>query len=456
MVANVRISDDREGREAGVTRQAEDCLSLINRHEDWELIAPVFVDNDLSATKESVVRPGFEEIMSMVMGGLVDVVVSWTANRFFRSRKDRIRVIELFRETNTRLIAVNGPSYDFTTADGRMMADLIGAIDTAEVERIAERTTRAAKQRAENGEDHGGHRSFGWNPENRNELMPEHAKMLNDAADKVLAGKSVNSIAVELSRISGREWNIVTLGRLLKNPAIAGLRVYQGKIIGPAKWPAIISVEKWEQVCAKLNDASRRTTTGNQVKRLLPGFLFCSSCGHRMVSAASAKMYNCPPRSQRRFGWKSCDMKASIRQSAIDEAIIDLIPQRLEQLHLTAPSSVDPSGIETELAGLEKRAESISDDYAAGKMKIGEANMLLAGINRRAESLRADLDATRRRTVAIPLDAATMWDSGDLTARRSILTLLIDGIIVQALPDMGKADPHQVRVVWRDLSQKNH
>lgn len=66
-----RISDDTEGRAAGVGRQTEDCLALAERL-GWELspLSP-FIDNDISAsTRSSARRPAFESLIELVEAGM--------------------------------------------------------------------------------------------------------------------------------------------------------------------------------------------------------------------------------------------------------------------------------------------------------------------------------------------------------------------------------------------------
>ena len=41
-----------------------------------------------------------------------------------------------------------------------------------------------------------------------------------------------------------RGWMSSTLRQIIKSPTIAGLRKYQGKVIGEADWPAIIPIAR--------------------------------------------------------------------------------------------------------------------------------------------------------------------------------------------------------------------
>ncbi len=468
-----RISDDREGREAGVTRQWEDMSARINDEPTWTAVldhGDPWTDNDLSAMS-GVYRPGFEEIMSMVEGGMIDAVLAWTANRFLRSRRDRMRVIDLFKQTGTRLIAINGPTYDYTTADGRMMADLIGAIDAGEAERTAERVTRAAQQRAEEGRFHGGARPYGYGPivpgvvnsagkpaRDWYAIVPEEAEIVRSVADRVIKGESLSSIAVDLNRrgippTRAKAWERSTLRNMLLNPRIAGLRSYKGSDhLTVAQWAAIISPEEWRAIAAILRDGHRRTSTGNQVKRLLAGHCYCGGCGVRMVSRGDIPgrtgIYYCPPLSQ---NGRPCPNRVTMTIPAIDRVVIDVVSRALqEQQELSADTGAE-TNTAAEITAAETRIEQYARDAASGKIDGDILYSLMSATKTRIDELRERQAQEDRRSVVLSgPDAAQRWESGDLTARRSVLAALVDGIIVRPTTASRRAYPwERVRVVWR-------
>src|SRR4051812_40743198 len=91
-VIYLRISEDRTGEEAGVTRQREDCERRC-RDREWSVIE-VEADNDLSAAGHRR-RPGFELVLDLIASGQVQVVVAWALHRLQRNRRDEVRLYEL-------------------------------------------------------------------------------------------------------------------------------------------------------------------------------------------------------------------------------------------------------------------------------------------------------------------------------------------------------------------------
>jgi site-specific DNA recombinase len=73
-VLYARISSDRTGQEAGVTRQVEDTRALAVRHGD-HVVAEI-IDNDVSAYARKP-RPGYRQVVDMVKSRTVQSVYVW-------------------------------------------------------------------------------------------------------------------------------------------------------------------------------------------------------------------------------------------------------------------------------------------------------------------------------------------------------------------------------------------
>ncbi len=489
-----RISDDREGLEAGVTRQNEDIREHAARRDDIDLI-DVLTDNDLSATKDY--RPEFERILTMAAAGEIDAVISWTSNRFFRSAKDRVRVLDLFEAKGIRIIPVRGSEADPTTADGYLMVDLMGAIDRAEAKRTAERVSRAAKQRAEQGRHHGGRRAFGYGPlvatdhtgrpvRDFHAVVPEEADIIRGIAADILAGVPLGTIARRLNaagvptvtkahrgscanNVKGRRawvdcpcpyraWDATTLREMMVNPRLIGMRGYQTRatrrstgtiaVMGEAKWPQILDADTWEQVRAILTDSARRTNTdAERVRRVLAGFVYCGSCGHKLTAngASSNRLY-----CQRRDG--RCPGKVRIGEGFVVGLVSLAVRERLDELVLQPAATADP--VAAEVATLEARKTALADRWAAGKMDDDAYDDAHKAIARQIREAQTRMRTSARRHATLPVEGAAGWDElgDDIAAKRVILTQLIDGVIVGGNGTIEGDKVERVRIVWRDMN----
>jgi DNA invertase Pin-like site-specific DNA recombinase len=475
-VGYCRISDDREGEEAGTTRQKEDIRTLADTR--GLKLRDVLVDNDISATSGEY-RPGFEEIMELVDAGEITTVIAWTSNRFLRSRRDRLRVIELFKARGARLIACRGPQLDYTTPDGRMVADMLGAIDTGEAERISDRTSRAARQRAEQGKSHGGNRAFGYGlivpdqfrPDGRPyrdpyRIVPEEAEQIRIIAQEIIDGHSLGSIVTRLNGsgvlpVGGKTWTRPTVQKMMLSPRLVGMRPYRydddtrGRalaappVMGPAQWPAILDHETWEQVRAVLADTTRRAATKETGKRpsrhLLAGFAYCAGCGRKMVGRPEKyDTVYCLTRPGLR-----CQARANIKESWLIALVELAIRDRLDSLALAVPEQSDPT--ESELAALEARKQAATDRWARGELSDDRLDLMLSAIERQTTDLRVQARRHARRSASLPVDGAAGWDGANFAKRRSILTALADAVIITRASGRGEAEsPSRVRIVWRD------
>ena len=280
----------------GVERQREDLeadavragLRVVGRYED----------NDISAsTRSRKRRPEYERMLADAAAGQFRVIVAYTSSRLTRRPRENEDLIELAERHGVQFRYLRSPSFDLNTADGRNIARILAANDAAESERIAERVSRAVRQRAEDGGFHGGTPAFGfqlvkdaagrivaWEPH------PTHAKWLEEAAGRVLAGETLYGICAEWHREGRRTgndavWRPRTLKRALLSPAVVGLRAHDGRTF-PASWPALLPEHTWQRLNTLLGDSARQVrpwpAQDGRRKYMLSGLVFCKRCGKTM------------------------------------------------------------------------------------------------------------------------------------------------------------------------------
>ena len=142
----LRISLDRTGHAAGVTRQRDDCERRC-RDRGWRVVA-VESDNDASAARGARRRPGFEAMLQRLEAGEAQVLVAWSLDRLQRSRRDEVRLYEVCQARGVTISLVNGADLDLSTAGGRFTADALSSVARYEIELKSDRQ-RAAQAQAE-------------------------------------------------------------------------------------------------------------------------------------------------------------------------------------------------------------------------------------------------------------------------------------------------------------------
>ncbi|MEV0152365.1 recombinase family protein [Micromonospora sp. NPDC050686] len=447
-----RISQDRESEEKGVKDQEADCRELVAAY-GWQVV-DVFVDNDLSAsTKARKPRPRFEEMMRQAEAGLLDVLVSLSNGRLTRRPLELERLITLHEARGTLLYTVKSGNDNLSTADGRMVARIKAAVDTAEAERTGERVERAARRRREAGELHGGSRTFGYvhgSPLGYcREVDTVAAKAIRDGMEVLFQTRKVSEVRKLWQRMGvrtplGKEWtNDGNVARTLRNPRIAGLVAHDGETVGEGNWPAIITRAEHEAILDALGTrgAKRKGGTPRARKYLLPGFVFCM-CGTPM----SAQVYDPPgvikySRYNRyvcisqRGGCGQCSRHRPWLEDVVREWVAGAIEGRIS---VPEGQADDPNpAIEAELRELEAGIKRMRNSVAKGVFSDDEALEEIIPMRRRIQELRAKQGELVRQAALIPVDKDEElddWlddDPETLHRRREILGRYVKRIIVK-------------------------
>lgn len=83
-------------------------------------------------------RKGLNEMFSFLRKG--DVVIVWKTDRIFRSLKNMIDLIEKFNEKGILFKSITEPSFDMTSANGKLIIQIFASVAEFERNLISERT----------------------------------------------------------------------------------------------------------------------------------------------------------------------------------------------------------------------------------------------------------------------------------------------------------------------------
>src|SRR6266511_2308926 len=221
----------------------------------WDVVK-VFSDVDVGAyrapgRKAPPKREGFEAALAAVEAGEIDALVFFKLDRLCRDHGDFERVLATCERHGAVLASVMEP-IDTSTPAGEMSARMLVTFARLESQTIGLRVAAQREQAASRGlPAPGGWRPFGYR-EGGLEVNEGEAEVIKEAASRVLAGETLNSIARDLSSrgITAADGSGAfytrRLKRILVNPRIAGLRAYKGEVVRDAAWPAILPRETWE------------------------------------------------------------------------------------------------------------------------------------------------------------------------------------------------------------------
>jgi DNA invertase Pin-like site-specific DNA recombinase len=465
----VRISKDRTGEGAGVTRQEEDCRALAKKRRLQ--VVQVFVDNDTSAYSKKP-RPGYEALLNAIQAKAVQAVIVWHVDRLYRRMHDLERYIDVCQPNDVPTFPVQSSPIDLTTPAGRLGARTLGSFAQYESEQKAERQRRANLQRAQQGKNFATKRCFGFEPGNVT-LRAAEADPIRDAYQALLDGSTVAAIARRWNAAglatpqSGNPWDGSTVSQLMRGPRMGGMRVYQGKIVTGsdgqpvcAEYPGIVDQDTWHAAQSILRDPSRSFPSGP--KLLLSGIAVCGICGSKMLSGGT--------RNGRRRIRCSQFMGHVYRESEpIEELVVRVVLGYLARpdiksqlLHSPEEDRHQVTQIRKALADLQQRADAIVAGFVEGTINEFQYRDALKRFARQRSELEAQMpqsSGTAARRLADAPDPSRLWDELDPDEKRRVIDELVE---VRVLPTGTKEatyldwrrrilNPDTVRIEWRSM-----
>lgn len=461
-VVYCRISADATGEAAGVDRQRADCERYVSER-GWTLVETI-VDNDMSASRyASKARAGYRRLLDLVDARSVDAVVAWHIDRLYRQPRELEDLVD--RADHGLTVATLSGDLDLTTGDGRFAARILVSVAAKASDDTSRRTKRAKQARAEQGLPAGRASAFGY--VNNGMTLDEHeADLIRQAAQDVLAGVSLTSIAHRWNasgvrqKNGGAGWTTTHIRTLLANPRLAGLRAQirrdeQGRrigfeILGPAKWPAILDRRTHERLAAKLTDPTRRRTDPAR-RTLLTGLVRCSGCGATMVRSSSqgVPVLTCKAAPGRVACGRRSIVAAPV-ESLVAGAVLRRIatPRVARALGSPRKRSADAEDVGT----IERELAELAADYGRGVISRSEWFAARSPLEARRDAAKA---AARTEAVApavadlLGVDIGQAWERLDADRRRAVVGALVDRIEITPATKAGTFNPHRVEISWK-------
>lgn len=473
-----RVSiDAREGR--SVDSQLAVGRQWASREEHQ--IVGEYRDDGISAFDVSKVRPAWQQVMDDIVARKMDVLWVWEASRASRDRAVWAALIAACAEAHV-LISVNGKAHDVTDPDDGFVLDLGAAMAVRESAYIRKRVQRATLAAAEAGRPFGSipygyRREYDTRSGSPRRQVPdeETAPVVREIVARVLAGEGLYTIAVDLNRRGvptpqmirdrrlGREgvkrggWNNPKLRKLLASHTMAGLRVHQGEIHGPASWEPLVSPSDHIRALLIINDPSRRTQRGTAPKYLLSGIAECGVCG--------GWMRRFPNRGRPSYGCAGVnntnDGHVTRLADPLEALVVLAVVKRMSRpdvLELFAARGDDSAAVEAmqEKAALEETLKVLEDGFnenpnpKAASVFQRQVNTITARLTE-LEPLTLIREVPRVVLDLAGPDAAAGWDKLPLVEQRQVIRSLLQIKVHRSTRPRGTTgfDASSIELVWR-------
>ncbi|MGW0393279.1 recombinase family protein [Streptomyces sp. NPDC003042] len=323
-----RTSQDSTQRDArGVRHQHR--INERAAHEHGCVVVATYTDNARGASKDDRERPGFDHLLTDLhrghafTAGPLRGVVAVADDRLYRRPEDFIRFMAALTAAPGRVYVDRDGLRDPYSKAGVLQGveSLQGAV--AEGKMRSRRVQDWHWSRAMDGRPHSGPRPFGWQ-EDRRTLHPVESELVRKAIEDRIAGMSAGQVARQWDELGitgtrGGRPNPQVVTQIITAPRVCGFRANRGELlIDPATgrplvgaWQAIVTPERWTEVCATFSAGSlymhrgplspRLTDRKAGPKYLASGFLRCGGefqgggeCGRPMGGSKSARSHKSP------------------------------------------------------------------------------------------------------------------------------------------------------------------
>jgi DNA invertase Pin-like site-specific DNA recombinase len=454
-----RISSDQDGRGQGVQRQVEDCRKLA--HSRGWTVAEEYVDNDVSAYSGKP-RASYQRMLDDLAAGRRDAVIVYNLDRLHRQPAELEQFVTLCEKAGVTNVATVTADVDLGNDDGLFMARMFAAFAAKESGRKSARMKRKFEQNAIEGRPHGGStRPFGY-ADDRTTVIESEAVMIRAMVERFLAGESARSLAAWLQdqgvpTVYGKPWRSNVVATMLANPRLAGLRAYNGVVVGPAAWPAIITEDQHRRILAL---TGQKRISGKRAPRryLLSGMLRCGKCGGKLYSAAreTTRRYVCLSGPDHE-GCGRLTVVAAPVETLIAKAVLHRLdtPDLADALAGRAAKDAALAVVVDALAEDQAQLRELADAYGQKLITMREWLSAKKPIEDRiAEAEKHISRATHSDALAgLPGNGEqlrTSWDDLNLDRQAAILAAVLDhAVIAPGTPGSRSLDPARVQPVWR-------
>ncbi|MFG3140911.1 recombinase zinc beta ribbon domain-containing protein [Streptomyces sp. NPDC048211] len=312
-------------------------------------------------------------------------------------------------------------------------------------------------------------RLYGFDNQTRTRVRAPERQVVREAVGRIRAGQSQAEAAAWMTAeghrgTMGGEWTSMTLGRLLDNPAIAGLeRDPDTNELRETGREALITPEefRWLQQRPGRRGSIRSIEPREDDYEYLlsEGLTECGDCGQHMAGSrtdAGSPSYRCQSNFEGRGGCGKVRINAPRLEDHVGECVLGELSRPGAQAALEAAReamAAEAQQAVVRIAALEGARAELVGPYAEGQLSRGT---LVAADRRIGRDLRAERARLRylEQGVDVPLggveDLARWWEHAPFASKRGLVLLLVKKIQVRPARARGVRDvDDRVNLVWR-------
>jgi DNA invertase Pin-like site-specific DNA recombinase len=430
------------------------------------------VVSDLDFSGGTMDRPGLNRALGRVRDGTSGGIVVARVDRFARTLRGALDVLEELERAGGVLIECDGQGWDTTTSMGRFGRDLVLRIGQLYREQVSEQWEDARRKAIERGVHPVAYAPYGYTRERGQGLVPDP-----ETADHVRSlfrlrsqHASWRELCEHLERNGvpsprGGRWTITTVRQVVMNRVYMG-EARTGSHVNASAHEPLVTRSVWNAAQLPHPGRIRRGTEGAR----LAGLVFCASCGGRLTPELPSERtrqwgvergcgyYKC--RSRYAGTNSGCTDRALARMDELDALVLDAYLKRYEQQFDDEPEPPETGHLRERLSLAEDAMQAlIEDPLSLAALPSAKRAEVLGNAQAAVERARADLDTVE---IAHETSVLNAWSLSDLFTpedfreasipeQRRLLSLGIARIDVIKGGRRELAD--RVQIVWADEDQ---
>ncbi len=248
-------------------REAGEAYIKSQKHEGWEMIPTKYNDGGYSGGNMD--RPALKSVLADIEAGKIDIVVVYKVDRLSRALSDFAKMVEVFDKHNVSFVSVT-QAFNTTTSMGRLTLNVLLSFAQFEREVTGERIRDKFAASKKKGIFMGGPLPIGYDVKDRKLLINEpeaeivryiYKRYLERAKHETLPQllrelkskgyKNKSWISKKGNQVTGKEFDLKQLHRILSNPIYCGKIRHKDKIY-EGEHESIIHQDIWDQVQEKI------------------------------------------------------------------------------------------------------------------------------------------------------------------------------------------------------------
>jgi len=478
-----RLSNESEGS-TSTDRQRKECRDYASAH--GLTVVEEFVDEGISGFSGKH-RPEFERAISALEAGQFDTLIVWKLDRLTRQGMGAVgTLLDSLDGTGRGIVSVMDGGLNTTQSNGRIMVALLSEMARSESANTSTRIKAQKREAREAGKWlQGSNVPWGYVMTEDKKLAhcPETAATARQVIEMFLAGSSASQVLDwlnenEIPSPRNKCWTKATLTDWTRSPALCGLQVEVGQrgvvyrspetgrpvsvgdgLATESEWRTINTLREQRSPTSKKRGASRSKNT-------LAGLVRCAHCGGKMSVAGSWRCNN----ERVRRTCQGCAVGTHLLEPHVEGMMLNriaaldiddpVIVRVAEAWRGEVEPAVDVAGLESHLADLEARLDSLIEDRYDKNRFVGREEMFdslfdkLSGEIADIKDQVSNTPSTNPRQHFVDFTDQEVirmaWDTASVHDKRAVAAAVIDTVTVERRGRGGAFDPTRVQVVWRD------